>query len=49
MWSAPRDKKRHQEPIPGAIFDLRNEHSNLSYARASLCTDIPSMIVQKIE
>ena len=44
MWSTPRDETRHyQEPIPVALYDLRNEHSYLlSYAHASLCTDVPS-------
>ena len=49
MWSTPWDKKRHQEPIPSAIYDLWKEQSYLIYAHASLCTDVPSMIVQKIE
>ena len=31
----PRDKKSHQEPIPGAIYDLRNEHSYCGPHRAA--------------
>ena len=30
----PRDKKRHQEPIPSAIYDLRNEHFYLMHTLA---------------
>ena len=34
MRSTPQDKKRHQKPIPGAIYDLRNEHSYLMHTLA---------------
>ena len=53
MWSTPpppsRAKKCHQEPIPGAIYDHRNENFYLMHTLASPCTDVPSMIVQKTE
>ena len=40
MWTAPRDKKRHQEPILGAIYDLRNEHSYLMHTLACVQTSL---------
>ena len=36
----PGDKKRHQEPILGAIYDLRNEHSYLMHTLACVQTSL---------
>ena len=36
----PRDKKCHQEPILGAIYDLRNEHSYLMHTLACVQTSL---------
>ena len=36
----PRDKKRHQEPIPSAIYDLRNEHFYLMHTLACVQTSL---------
>ena len=45
--------KGHYVELKRAISDLRNEHTYLTHAHASLYTDVPPppppMIVQKIE